>query len=69
MQQVRNNLKWADGKAIKNEFDLQILVLLGPKVDSDLAPIPKATKQAKTKKPEKEKGKLIIKINLKSFDR
>lgn len=55
MQQVRNNLKWADGKAIKNEFDLQILVLLGPKVDSDLAPIPKATKQAKTKKPEKEK--------------
>lgn len=59
MQQVRNSLKWADGKAIKNEFDVQILVLLGPKVDSDLAPQPKQTKQAKAKKPEKEKEQKI----------
>lgn len=55
MQQVRNNLKWADGKAVKNEFDLQMLVLLGPRVDSDLAPPPKATKQPKVKKSTKEK--------------
>lgn len=55
MQQVRSNLKWADGKAIKNEFDVQMLVLLGPKQDSDLAPPPKPVKQAKAKKPEKDK--------------
>ena len=55
MQQVRNDLKWADGKAVKNEFDLQMLVLLGPKVDSDLAPPPKTIKQPKVKKPNKEK--------------
>ncbi|CAL7935098.1 unnamed protein product [Xylocopa violacea] len=56
MQQVRNTLKWADGKAIKNEFDVQMLDLLGPKCDSDLAPQPKPGKQTKTKKPEKEKA-------------
>ncbi|XP_054016254.1 probable glutamine--tRNA ligase isoform X1 [Hylaeus anthracinus] len=55
MQQVRNNLKWADGKAIKNEFDAQIVALLGPKVGSDLAPPPKPTKQPKAKNTEKEK--------------
>ncbi|CAK9821612.1 Probable glutamine--tRNA ligase [Anthophora retusa] len=55
MQQVRNALKWADGKAIKNEFDVQMLDLLGPKGDSDLAPLPKAIKPAKMKKTEKEK--------------
>ena len=55
MQQVRNNLKWADGKAVKNEFDLQMLVLLGPKVNSDLAPPPRAIKQSKATKSKKEK--------------
>ncbi|XP_015434585.1 PREDICTED: probable glutamine--tRNA ligase [Dufourea novaeangliae] len=55
MQQVRNNLKWADGKEVKNEFDVQMLVLLGPKVDSDFALPPKTVKQTKIKKPEKEK--------------
>ncbi|XP_033322525.1 glutaminyl-tRNA synthetase isoform X1 [Megalopta genalis] len=58
MQHVRNNLKWADGKAIKNEFDVQILVLLGPKVDLDFAPPPKTVKQVNTKKTEKEKAEL-----------
>ncbi|XP_076237813.1 glutaminyl-tRNA synthetase [Calliopsis andreniformis] len=66
MQQVRNNLKWADGKAIKNEFDIQILILLGPKVDSDLVPPPKTTKQAKVKKPEKEKEQKTVISNEKS---
>ncbi|KAG5318412.1 SYQ ligase, partial [Pseudoatta argentina] len=59
MQQVRNILKWADGKAIKNEFDVQLLDLLGPKVDADLAPIPKQVKpkdkQTKAKKSENAK--------------
>ncbi|KOC59075.1 putative glutamine--tRNA ligase [Habropoda laboriosa] len=64
MQQVRNTLKWADGKAIKNEFDVQMLDLLGAKCDSDLTPLPKAIKQAKVKKTEKEKEhKSIISIN------
>ncbi|XP_031827512.2 glutaminyl-tRNA synthetase isoform X1 [Nomia melanderi] len=56
MQHVRNNLKWADGKAVKNEFDVQVLVLLGPKVDSDFAPPPKPTKQANAKKGGKDKA-------------
>lgn len=53
MQQVRNNLKWADGKAIKVEFDIQFLDLLGPKTDADLAPVPKQGKQPKDKQPKK----------------
>lgn len=57
MQQVRTVLKWADGKAVKNEFDIQLLDLLGPKTDADLAPPPKQMKQpkdkqAKPKRPE-----------------
>ncbi|KYQ47683.1 putative glutaminyl-tRNA synthetase [Trachymyrmex zeteki] len=59
MQQVRSILKWADGKAIKNEFDVQLLDLLGPKVDSDLAQTPKQVKpkdkQTKAKKLEDAK--------------
>lgn len=57
MQQVRNILKWADGKAIKNEFDIQMLDLLGPKCEFDLVPLNKSTKQAKMRKPVKEKSK------------
>ncbi|XP_076646067.1 glutaminyl-tRNA synthetase [Halictus rubicundus] len=56
MQHVRNNLKWADGKAVKNEFDVQILVLLGPKVDSDFGlPSTLTKKQSSVKNTEKEK--------------
>lgn len=60
MQHVRNNLKWADGKAVKNEFDVQVLVLLGPKVISDFALSSKPSKQANAKKGGKDKGKLYI---------
>lgn len=49
MLEVRTMLKWTDGKAIKNEFDIQILDLLGPKTKEDLEPAPKAQKQPKTK--------------------
>jgi len=52
MAAVRNKLRWADGKAVKSEIDLQILDLLGPKTDEDLAPPPKAEK----KKVEKKKA-------------
>ena len=40
----RNQLKWADGKAIKSEIDMQLLDLLGPKTEEDLAPVKKAEK-------------------------
>lgn len=59
MQQVRNILKWADGKAIKNEFDVQLLDLLGPKVDADLAPLPKQMKQPKDKQTKVKKSEAV----------
>ncbi|XP_072276713.1 glutamine--tRNA ligase isoform X1 [Pyxicephalus adspersus] len=52
MGESRNKLKWADGKIIKNEVDMQVLHLLGPKTEADLEKKPKATKQ---KAPENEK--------------
>ncbi|KAL6268379.1 hypothetical protein P5V15_001512 [Pogonomyrmex californicus] len=58
MQQVRNVLKWADGKAIKNEFDIQLLDLLGPKVESDLASVPKQAKQPKDKQMKTKKTEI-----------
>lgn len=57
MQRVRDTLKWADGKAIMNEFDVQLLHLLGPKVDADLVPIPKQVKQPKDKQASTKKQK------------
>ena len=53
MVEVRKSLPWADGKAIKSEFDVQVLDLLGPKTEADLAPPPK--KEKKTKEPKSEK--------------
>ncbi|XP_075430580.1 LOW QUALITY PROTEIN: glutamine--tRNA ligase [Ascaphus truei] len=45
MGEARNKLKWADGKIIKNEVDMQVLHLLGPKTEADLEKKPKVTKQ------------------------
>jgi glutaminyl-tRNA synthetase len=47
LQDVRVELKWADGKAIKNEVDVQIFDLLGAKTEADLAPPPKVEKKPK----------------------
>ncbi|KAG7228220.1 hypothetical protein INR49_013383 [Caranx melampygus] len=44
MGEARAALKWADGKAIKNEVDMQVLHLLGPKTEADLEKKPKAQK-------------------------
>ncbi|XP_061474819.1 glutamine--tRNA ligase [Rhineura floridana] len=44
MGEARSKLKWADGKIIKNEVDLQVLHLLGPKTEADLEKKPKAPK-------------------------
>ncbi|KAK7884882.1 hypothetical protein WMY93_028005 [Mugilogobius chulae] len=41
MGDARMALKWADGKVIKNEVDMQVLHLLGPKTESDLEKKPK----------------------------
>ncbi|XP_034935789.1 probable glutamine--tRNA ligase [Chelonus insularis] len=56
MQEIRTTLKWADGKAVKNEVDLQLLDILGPKTEADLLPAPKNQKQPKGKVQEKEKN-------------
>lgn len=52
MTEVRQVLKWADGKAVKNEIDLQMLQLLGPKTEDDLRPATKAKSEAKPAKDE-----------------
>uniref|UniRef100_A0A8C2KYF6 Glutamine--tRNA ligase n=1 Tax=Cyprinus carpio TaxID=7962 RepID=A0A8C2KYF6_CYPCA len=36
MGEARTALKWADGKIVKNEVDMQVLHLLGPKTEADL---------------------------------
>lgn len=50
MLEVNAKLKWADGKAVKNEVDLQILDILGPKTEEDLAPPKKGSKVANATK-------------------
>ncbi|XP_041348484.1 glutamine--tRNA ligase-like [Gigantopelta aegis] len=52
--ECRGKLKWADGKRVKNEVDMQILDLLGPKTDADLEKPPKQ-KAAKPTKKESQK--------------
>uniref|UniRef100_A0A8C2VL73 Glutamine--tRNA ligase n=1 Tax=Chinchilla lanigera TaxID=34839 RepID=A0A8C2VL73_CHILA len=44
MGEARAMLKWADGKMIKHEVDMQVLHLLGPKVEADLQKKPKVAK-------------------------
>uniref|UniRef100_A0A8B9L250 glutamine--tRNA ligase n=1 Tax=Astyanax mexicanus TaxID=7994 RepID=A0A8B9L250_ASTMX len=46
MGEARAALKWADGKMVKNEVDMQVLHHLGPKTEADLE-----------KKPKKEEEK------------
>lgn len=58
MGEARAALKWADGKIIKNEVDMQVLHLLGPKTEADLEKKPKVQKakapdgEAKAKKED-----------------
>ncbi|CAJ1084946.1 glutamine--tRNA ligase isoform X2 [Xyrichtys novacula] len=51
MGEARAALKWADGKVIKNEVDMQVLHLLGPKTEADLE---KKAKPQKVKTAENE---------------
>nr|XP_060622474.1 glutamine--tRNA ligase [Anolis sagrei ordinatus] len=58
MGEARSKLKWADGKIIKNEVDLQVLHLLGPKTEADLE---KKTKTPKVRAAEPDKkGKVAV---------
>ncbi|XP_046487003.1 probable glutamine--tRNA ligase [Neodiprion pinetum] len=57
MQEVRKILQWADGKAVKSEIEIQLLVLLGPKSETDLAPVSKQ-KQVKAKPAVKKSDKM-----------
>ena len=50
MGKVRGQLKWADGKEIKAQVEIQLPDLLGPKTDADLLPPPKAEKKKGDKK-------------------
>ncbi|XP_073086676.1 glutamine--tRNA ligase isoform X4 [Manis javanica] len=44
MGEARAVLKWADGRTIKHEVDMQVLHLLGPKTEADLEKKPKVAK-------------------------
>ncbi|KFP34122.1 Glutamine--tRNA ligase, partial [Colius striatus] len=55
---ARSQLRWADGKTIKNEVDLQVLHLLGPKTEADLEKKPKAAK-ARPVSVEKQKVAVV----------
>lgn len=55
LSELRGQLPWADGKAIKNEVDVQIFDLLGPKTEADLAPLPKPEKKSKGDKAAAQK--------------
>uniref|UniRef100_A0A8B9MXL3 glutamine--tRNA ligase n=1 Tax=Accipiter nisus TaxID=211598 RepID=A0A8B9MXL3_9AVES len=47
MGEARSRLRWADGKTIKNEVDLQVLHLLGPKTEADLEKKPKVRRKGR----------------------
>ncbi|XP_012939846.1 glutamine--tRNA ligase [Aplysia californica] len=52
--EAKGQIKWADAKAVKNELDMQILDLLGPKTDADREKpqkTPKAPKAPKASAP------------------
>ncbi|CAM4585364.1 glutamine--tRNA ligase isoform X1 [Caretta caretta] len=60
MGEARGSLRWADGKSIKNEVDLQVLHLLGPKTEADLE---KKQKAGKAKPAEVERQQKALEEN------
>ncbi|RWS09661.1 putative glutamine--tRNA ligase-like protein [Dinothrombium tinctorium] len=57
LSEARNALKFADGKKLKNEVDLQLLHLLGPKTEND-----KIAKSKAPKPPTKTNGDDNVKV-------
>jgi glutaminyl-tRNA synthetase len=52
-------LRWADGANVKREVDIQMIALLGPKTEAELAPPSKKKAQpVKTTPSENEKNSL-----------
>lgn len=69
LARVRKELKFADGKQLKSELDVQLLALLGPKTDKDLAPKAKKEKapvsnDKKTEAPTKNTKEPEVKESL-----
>ncbi|XP_055269763.1 glutamine--tRNA ligase [Moschus berezovskii] len=66
MGDARAALKWADGKMIKHEVDMQVLHLLGPKTETDLEKKPKMAKarpeetDQRTAKDVVENGEAVV---------
>ncbi|XP_075146553.1 glutaminyl-tRNA synthetase [Haematobia irritans] len=55
MQEVREQLKWADAKSVKAAIDVEIFDLLGPKTEEDMKPLAKGDK--KKDKPKNTESK------------
>ncbi|XP_061395733.1 probable glutamine--tRNA ligase [Musca vetustissima] len=55
MQEVREQLKWADAKSVKAAIDVEIFDLLGPKTEEDMKPLTKGDK--KKEKPKAAENK------------
>ncbi|XP_056380755.1 glutamine--tRNA ligase [Hyla sarda] len=66
MGEARNRLKWADGKIIKNEVDMQVLHLLGPKTEADLEKKPKVAKQKVVESEKKNNAAVNCEVKLES---
>jgi len=69
---VGEELKWVDMKVVKSEIDMQLLDILGPKTEDDLAPVKKekggkqqnkAGKKAKPKDEMKQKVPVVVDLN------
>lgn len=58
LSKVREILPWADGKTVKNEMDVQIFNLLGPKMEQDLTLQNIDTNKKKKIDPELFKGNI-----------
>lgn len=69
MQEVREQLKWADAKSVKSAIDVEIFDLLGPKTEEDMKPLSKGDKKKEKPKPvEKNKSDGNIKEEDSSTD-
>ena len=53
MGMIRKELKWADGRLVKQEIDTQIAGILGDKTEEDKKPVQKVKQRKPDKKPAK----------------
>jgi len=71
MGMIRKELKWADGKLVKQEIDTQIAAILGAKTDEDTKPAQKVKQKKAEKKPtsvvKEEKGEAPQELSFSGF--